>query len=291
MRYLLALIFVAALAGCEKNIHFNLDEAPPILAVDAQIENGQPPQVVLTKSLSFFDQINPSILANSFVHDAEVYISNGSLTHKLKEYSIPLVAGYTAYLYTIDSSNLSTAFVGELNTGYQLRIVSEGKEYTAQTEIPPLAVVPDSVYYKQVPFVDDSTLRKMMVRVHDPLGLGNYIRYFTKRNSLPFFPGENSTYNDEILDGTTYEVSFPQGIDRNDPPKADSNFYHIGDTVTLKFCNINKATFQFWNTWEFAFQSTGNPFSQPNKVLGNISNGALGAFCGYAAWYNTQVVH
>lgn len=291
MRNFLLILLSVCLAGCEKNIHFNLDDAPPVLVVDAQIENGRPPQVVLTRSLSFFDQINPTILANSFVHNAEVYLSNGTVTQKLKEYAIPLVAGYSAYLYSIDSSNLSAAFLGELNTNYSLRIVSEGKEFTAQTMIPALNVVPDTVYFKQAPFIDDSTLRMMMVRVHDPQGLGNYIRYFTKKNSMPFLPGQNSVYNDEILDGTTYEVSFPQGIDRNDPPKADSNFYHRGDTITLKFCNINRATYQFWSTWEFAFQSTGNPFSQPNKVIGNISNGALGAFCGYAAWYNTQVVH
>jgi len=291
MRIFLFFLLVITISGCEKNIHFDLDEAPPVLVVDARIENGKAPQVVLTKSLSFFDQINPSILAHSFVHDAEVYISNGIQTQKLKEYSIPLIAGYEAYLYSIDSSNLSAAFLGELNTSYTLRIISEGKEYTSQTEIPALNVVPDTVFYDRAPFIDDSTLRNMMVRVHDPEGLGNCIRYFTKTNSQPFFPGENSVYNDEILDGTTYEVAFPQGINRNDPPKPDSNFYHRGDTVTLKFCNINRASYKFWSTWEFAFQSTGNPFAQPNKVIGNISNGALGAFCGYAAWYNTQIVN
>ena len=52
----------------------------------------------------------------------------------------------------------------------------------------------------------------------------------------------------------------------------------MGDTVTFKFCNIDKATYTFWSSWEFAYQSIGNPFAQPNKVVGNISNGALGAF-------------
>jgi hypothetical protein len=84
-------------------------------------------------------------------------------------------------------------------------------------------------------------------------------------------------------------VQLPQGIDRNDPPKADSNFFHRGDTVTLKFCNIDKATYTFWSTWEFAYQGIGNPFAQPNKVIGNVSNGALGGFFGYAAWYK-QVI-
>jgi hypothetical protein len=41
---------------------------------------------------------------------------------------------------------------------------------------------------------------------------------------------------------------------------------------------------------EFAYQSIGNPFASPNKVLGNISNGALGAFTGYAAFYKTIII-
>jgi hypothetical protein len=99
-----------------------------------------------------------------------------------------------------------------------------------------------------------------------------------------------SVFNDDIVDGTTYTVQVEPGINRNDPPEFEENFFKKSDTVTLKICNIDRATYNFWNTWEFAQQSIGNPFSQPNKVIGNISNGALGAFCGYASWYKTIVV-
>jgi len=40
----------------------------------------------------------------------------------------------------------------------------------------------------------------------------------------------------------------------------------------------------------FNLQSVGNPFSSPGKVIGNISNNALGAFCGYAAQYRTLII-
>ena len=136
-----------------------------------------------------------------------------------------------------------------------------------------------------------SNKRTMMVMAQDPPGLGNFVRYFTKTNSQPFFPGQNSVYTDEVIDGTAYDVAFPQGVDKNDPPDLDSNFYNRGDTVTFKFCNIDKPTYTFWSSWEFAYQSIGNPFSQPNKVIGNISNGALGVFSGYAAWYRTLIVN
>ncbi|MFN2459031.1 MAG: DUF4249 family protein, partial [Chitinophagaceae bacterium] len=124
------------LVGCEKEIQFDLKETDPKLVVDATIENAQPPIVVLTKSLNYFSKISPAILANSFVHDAEVYVSDNLHTHKLKEYIIPDVGGYNLYYYSVDSANLSTAIAGRLNTKYTLRIVYEGEEYTAGTTIP-----------------------------------------------------------------------------------------------------------------------------------------------------------
>ncbi|MEP7109441.1 MAG: DUF4249 family protein, partial [Ferruginibacter sp.] len=123
-----------------------------------------------------------------------------------------------------------------------------------------------------------------------PPGLGNYIRYFTRKNSEPFLPGENSVFDDQVIDNTTYQLQVDPGINRNNPVSFDSNYFKRGDTVTLKLCNIDKPTYTFWSTWEFAFQSIGNPFAQPNKVIGNISNGALGDFYGYAAFYKTLII-
>ncbi len=282
-------LLVLGLMSCEKNINFKLQETPDALVVDAQIESGKTPVVILTKSFSFFGNFDPAIIANAFVRNAAVYMSNGLVTHRLKEYTISLAPGFNAYYYGIDSSSLTTAFTGEYNTNYQLRIVAEGKEYNATTSIPSLAVVPDSIYFKPAPFNEDTNKRVMFIKATDPVGLGNYIRYFTKINNEPFLPGENSVYDDQVIDGITYNVQLPQGIDKNNPPARDDNFYLRGDTVTLKFCNIDRASYKFWSTWEFAFQSVGNPFAQPNTVLGNISNGALGVFCGYASVYRTII--
>ena len=283
------IITILLLSSCEKNIDFNLKNADDLLVVDAQIENGVAPTVVLTKSLDYFGKISPEILLNSFVHSADVTISNGTLTHKLKEYTIPLGGGFSAYYYGIDSASLTTAFVGQFNKQYDLIIKSEGKEYLAKTNIPLLTKYPDSLWFKRAPLNTDTNKRVLMAKTTDPPGLGNYIRYFTKKNREGFLPGENSVFDDAVIDGTTYEIQVDPGVDRNNRVSADSNFFRKGDTVILKLCNIDKATYTFWNTWEFAQQSIGNPFSQPNKVIGNINNGALGAFCGYAVWYKTLI--
>jgi len=288
MKKWLMALGIVVLYSCEKDIDFNLKESEPLLTVDAQIENDRAPVVVLTKSFSYYQKIDPALIATSFVRNAEVYISNGIFTHKLKEYALQLAPGFSAYYYSIDSSNLATAFEGALNTSYTLRIVSEGKEYTSTTDIPAAVNYPDSIWLQRAPQNPDTNKRVLYIKATDPPGRGNYVRYFTKLNRGPFLPGEN-VFDDQVIDGATYQIQLPQGIDRNNPLKSDSSFFKKGDTLTLKFCAINKATYTFWNTWEFAYQSIGNPFAQPNKVIGNISNGALGIFCGYGCGYRTII--
>lgn len=290
LRYVLPLLVM--LASCEKQIDFDLDESEEKVVIEATIENGQPPMVVITRSLNYFSEISPQIFANSFIHNAEVTVSNGRTIHRLKEYRVPLSANYTLYYYSIDSSSLATAFVGELAKQYSLVVTVAGRQYAAQTSIPNITKQVDSIWWKPPPPSTDSAEKKaiVMVKATDPKGYGDYIRYFTRRNSGPFLPGLNSVYDDFFVDGTTYELQVEPGFDRNVKREEEDFFFARGDTVTLKLSNIDKLTFDFWRTMEFSYASVGDPFSTPVKVMGNISNGALGYFGGYASQYHTIIV-
>jgi hypothetical protein len=276
--------------SCEKAIHFKLDTTLPAMVVEATIENDQPPVVILSSSFSYFSTISADLLANSFVHNAVITISNGVKTHRLKEYSYATAANLNVYYYSIDSSSLATAFVGTFNTAYSMTIQVNGNTYTAVTTIPALAKKVDSIWWKKAPDNPDSEKVVLVATITDPPGYGNYIRYFTKTNSDPFYPGLTSVYDDQIVDGTTYTSDVERGVNRN--VKLDVNnysFFERGDTITLKFTNIDKATFDFWRTMEYSYGSIGNPFASPTKVLSNI-NGGLGYFGGYAAQYKTIIV-
>jgi hypothetical protein len=289
-KILFIVVLLSVLTSCEKGITFDLDDPEPKLVVEATIENGQPPVVILSKSLNFFSRIDASMLTNSFVHNAEVYVSNGIMTHRLKEYATPVGGGVFFYYYSIDTFNLSTAFVGQLNRQYSLRIVSEGKEYTAITTIPNITKRIDSLFWRQAPPGNPPEKVVLMVRATDPPGLGDYVRYYTKQNSHPFYPGLASVFDDQVIDGTSYEVQVERGVDRNANIPEDYNFFNKGDTVTFKLCNIDKATFDFWRTMEFTFANIGNPFASPTKVLNNITNDGLGYFGGYACQYRTIII-
>ena len=287
LRLLIFILSLSFLCSCERAVTFDLDDVAPKLVVEATIENGQQPIVILTRSLNFFSTISPDQLANSFVRNAEVYISNGTSTHRLREFEVSL-GGYSLYYYANDPASPGTSFVGELNKQYSLRIFANGQEYTSQTTIPFITKRVDSLFWKPVP--GDTSKVILMVKATDPPGFGDYIRYFTKRNNEPFYPAVNSVFDDQVIDGTTYEVEVERGVDRNFDLYDGYSFFDKGDTITFKLSNIDKATFDFWRTMEYSYSSIGNPFATPTRVLSNISGNALGYFGGYASQFHTIIV-
>lgn len=290
MTCLIGSVCLALLTGCERSVDFRLDETEPRLVVEATIENGQPPVVTLSRSLSFFTTIDLQALSSSFVHDAEVTVSNGIRTHRLREYAVPIAPGIRLYYYSTDSTSPATSFLGELNGRYSLQVRVGGKVYTATTTIPNITRQVDSVFWRPAPAGNPPGKVSFMLAAYDRPGFGDYIRYFTRRNSEPFLPGFNSVYDDQVIDGTRYTVQVDRGFDRNAPAPEAAAFFDRGDTVTLKLSNIDKATFDFWRTMEFNYVSIGNPFSTPTRVSGTISGGALGYFGGYASQFHTLII-
>jgi len=291
MKYLCILFVFFLFSSCEKAIDIKLDKTESHLVVEATIENDKPPVVILSSSVDYFSEISAEILSNSFIHGAIVSVSDGSNTEQLKEYSISdTTSGYALYYYSVDSSNLSP-IIGKLDKAYSLRIEVNNQVYAAQTTIPALAKTVDSLWWKKAPDNPDTNKIVVKARVTDPAGLGNYIRYYTSTNHTPFLPGLNSVFDDQVVDGTTYDVDVDKGVNRNQNINFDDySFFDKGDSVTVKFCNIDKATFDFWRTMEYNYQSIGNPFSTPTQVITNISNNALGYFGGYAAQYKSIAI-
>ncbi len=280
------------ITGCEKDINLPLKTVSDQVVVDASIENGQAPVVFLSTSFGYFSKISAPVLANSFIHGAKIMLRSGTDSALLKEYAYP-VGTYQVYVYSLDTAAGARKIVGKLNTSYTLSIETAGKKYTSQTNIPAILKRADSLWAKPAPNNKDSLKRVLFARVYDPPGLGNYIRYFTSVNDSAFLPGLNSVYDDDVVDGTTYDIQVFKGVFRSTESVANNDeygYFKKGDTVTVKLCNIDRATYDFWRTLEYVQQSIGNPFSQPGVVLSNIKGGALGYFGGYAAQYKRIVI-
>jgi len=283
------------LLSCEKEVHINLKDGETKLVVDGQIETNSYPFIVLTKSVGYFSKIDLATLQNSFVHNAVVTVSDGSKTVTLKEYSIDtgFNGANTFSFYSIDTADVNSfGFKGVEEKYYSLRIETGGKVYTSVTKIPRAKGV-DSMWFKQPN--GDNVLEGavlMYVKYTDPDTLGNYMHYFTKRNSELFLTPFNSTFDDQIVNGTTLDsLTLAAGYNRTKEPNFDSiGYFFKGDTVTLKWCAIDKNSYKFFSTFEYATGSVGNPFSSPVNVTTNIQGGALGVWAGYGVTENTKII-
>lgn len=293
MKQLIVVLLMLVFFSCERTIDVSVKNQQPKLVVDAQIENGAYPLVVLSSSLNYFNTISFEELSKAFVHNAKIDISDGTTTIRLKEYGL-VFSSFIYYVYSADTTGTQETFKGKLGTNYTMTIETEdGNTYQAATTVPLLTKTLDSLWWRKAPANKDSSLVNLFCRITDPPGFGNYTRYFTRVNLQPFYPGLQSVFDDQFTDGTRYDVQVDPGYDKNgeiDFTSDDYGFFHHGDTVTVRYANIDKASFDFWRTWEFNYASNDNPFSSPVIVTGNISNNALGCFTGYAAEYKTLYI-
>jgi hypothetical protein len=283
------LLMTVCTISCEKNIHIQLPSPAEELVVEGVIESYRQPVVVLTRSFSYFSELDTHLLSSLFVHGARVWVADEQLHDSilLQETAHDTTGGILFYEYRPQDGS---HFVGLPGHAYDLRIEVDGKQYIARTTIPSTGIELDSLYYLLVkPTREHPDTNRVVLfgRFYDPPQLGNYARYFTRVNSEPFYPGYRSVADDEVVNGTVFDFQLDRGVDKNQPidPSTYGTF-QLGDTITVKFCDIDKATYDFWRTWEYAFTTNGNPFSVPVQVLGNIP-GALGYWGGYRVMYKS----
>lgn len=291
MRFAALLILLAILAtSCEKDVNIRPGSSPTQLVVEGRIEQGSFPVIALTHSLQYFTTIDPLVLQNSFVHGASITITDNGQAYPLKEYRLDTLGVASIYYYTIDSTRRPWPAWGQPGHTYALQMEVGGKTYESTTTIPKNRMVVDSVWYKRVLYDGDSSYTELRVRITDPAESGNFARYFTKRNSEPYYAGLNSTQNDELMNGLTFNITLDRGVNRNEKlDLATYAYFRVNDTVRLKFCNIDKPTYDFWRTLDFAYSSNGNPFGSPVVIEGNVP-GAQGYWGGYSVQYASIIM-
>jgi hypothetical protein len=283
-------LFITVFTSCEKEVDIQIPSKDPSVVIEGQIENDLPPFVLITKSIGFFDKVDLSVLEENFVHDALVIISDGTITDTLREYAADTGSGAKFYFYSVDTATLGNAIIaGEFNKHYKLSVTHEGKTYEAITKIPSVPEIDvfrgDKKRVIRFPETPEEAVG-LYISVKDPDTSGNYFRYFTKRNAEPYYPvdvvdpqelGANGEYFDKI------QIGF--GYDRTLQDSANLIYPIKGDSITLKWCAVDRQVYTFWETFSFAINVVGNPFASPTNVPSNFSNGALGVWAGYGARY------
>ena len=269
------------ISACEQTVgDLDLPDHQSKIVIDGWIEQGRYAEVTLTKSASYFADIDSAALREALVSTAKVSISDGENSEVLTLFRNS--DKFPPFYYR------GTKMRGEVGKSYKLTVESRGETYEAVTSILPPPKL-DSLWV-EIDTENDSTANLWLSFKDEPV-VENYYRIFTQRQGKDkkfeaiylsaigdrYFDGENFTFN--ILRNT-------QGI-----PDSNEAQFSIGDTVMVRFCSIDQAHFDFWRTLEREAISIGNPFSSSgNEILSNTGENALGVWGGYGASYYRIIV-
>lgn len=306
-----------ASVACTKKIDINIPNTAQQLVVEGNIEIDKPPVVLLSKSQNFFGNININNLSSYYVHDAKMSVKSGNDSVQLIEFclnNLPLSDEQkkellSSYGFDIEDSvplpniciysipdlfncllNGNCSMVGKANSTYDLKIEAEGKTITSTTSIP----TPRGANYLEVRPRPDSVANdsfvSVFVNITVPDTFGNFVRYWTKRNKEPFYlPASQSVWDDRLFVGLNISLPMERGYPKGEKVDIkDYSYFLKGDTVTLKWANIDSKTYDFYYTLEN--DGSGSPFSNPVKVKSNIVGDALGVWAGLGAKYYTIII-
>lgn len=309
---LIIIPLVVLFIRCEKEVKIDIPGYKKNLVIDGFIETGQPPFVLLSTSKDIYAPTDLNSFLSGFVSGATVTVSDGTTTVQLDEICTnnlpPGTEALAAQIFGVPESELGnyhlcayTTFnplmFGQVGKTYDLKVVSDGKTYTASTKIlVPTAL--NSVYWKAENSVPDYGYSYAWLT--DPPEKYDAYKWEVKRinknsDGTPRDANFKETYSpvfdDEFFNGLTFEFSYENPMSWDDEGLDDKyrGYYHKGDSVVIKFSKMDRNVFDFMEKKYMQIQTGGNPFASPTSIPTNIAGGALGVWAGYSPSYDTLV--
>ena len=292
MKKILYLVVLAVVcASCEKNITLDLPQGESKIVVDGYVETGLPPYIVLSRSAGYFDPINASAINNLPESGARILISDGLITVAMKEIDTTINGTVLRGIYApLDSATNFPLMFGTPGRIYSIAITTMLGEKVYSSAKLQLPVTLDSTWFKVQENKD--SLGFAWAHLTDPDTLGNCYRWFAKRIGKDdlFLAPFGSAVEDKFINGKSFDFGYNRGKIQNSLADDDNNiedgFFKKGDTIVVKFCAIDRSTFEFWRDAETQMSNNGSPFAVPSNVKSNI-NGGLGIFATYSPVYDT----
>lgn len=268
------------------------------LVVEAYIENGEHPIVMLSQSIDYMSNVNiDTLMKNILVNDAVVTVSSANGERERLHFAFT------------DRAPLGFAYIGDTIVGqpgvsYKLEILWHEKSYTATTSIlQPFEL--DSVWFAYHTQGQDSAATIRMLLSDDPAAT-NYYQFFVKVHgndltdrcwvtSIPVvlddatFNGQ--TFNFEIMRGNPSPLFAPnQEMVQNNAMDYYRVTFRPGDTVEFRYAAIDYPSYKFWSSANSDIVFGQNPFLSPTPICSNIVGpNVIGVWCGYASNKRTLI--
>jgi hypothetical protein len=249
----------------EKEVDLDLPAYDRQPVVECYLEPGQPFNLLLSRSVSFFDPFpaDSTFLDQLLIDDATVSIEHGGKLY-------PLSNGFFFNPLTLKFFNYgSTELVPQtFDTDFKLRItLADGKTISAMTQI--LRPVPIDSIVVQFPSDEpkDSLARVLTYLTDDASQVNFYRRQIHENNLRDSLPDQDFISTDRFVDNQV--LAFGTGYD-----------FAVGDTVYNTVYHISHDYFDYLESAFNASASNANPFGQPSTIVSNLGGDAIGIFTG-----------
>ncbi len=256
------LIF-SVFTSCTKVIEFDLNTSDPKVIIEADItDEVDGYQVKITKTVNFSAPNNYPAVKGAVVTVTDELGVSKTLTESISG------------LYTLKGAS------GVSEKTYTLKVVTEGKTYTATSKMPKL--VPFAgVEVRENTFpgpARDASFLYMPVFVDPVNEQNNYLFFLSVKGKRD--KGFQNVFNDNIINGV-----------RNQRPILGTQDFKVSskDTVTVEMRCIDKAVYDYFYSLNEISSSNGGSATPANPVS-NITGGALGYFSAHTVRKMTAVI-
>jgi len=269
MKWILTIVPICLFVlSCKKQEDAKIKEQ---VVIDGRIESGGFAYVFISGSTDYESVIDTS---NYF----EVVKTHAKVTVWTDDAKEVLILFYDKK-YFPPHYYRSNMLRGKAGKTYHLEVIVDGDTITSETTIPQKLDLKTIRYQRND---KDSTKGLIWVGFDDPANETNYYRAFTRtyRKQNQFYATHLSVIDDASFNGKYIEFPLYRGLQTNTDKKVDYRF-PVGDTVDVKFCTMDKASFDFWTGYEREMLNGGNPFGADGQNLISNVKGGIGIWSGY----------
>lgn len=275
-RIIFLIFTLLVLSGCRDVI---LPSAAPLIVVEGWIENDKAPIVILTTTVSVDGAVKDSSdLKEHIIRWGKVTVSDGEKEVVLA--GRPDERYFPPYIYT------TSKIKGEVGKTYHLTVEYSGKTVTSSTTIPS----PVPLEYIRAEKVTQSTTNSptddyiLIGGIKDNKETKDYYKVFTKVQGADssFVSAFLGLTDDTIITEDIQEIPINKGISLNG--SRESHFKQ-DDIVFVKFCTLDKTSWEYWSDFEEIESLTSNPFFPITTDIRSNINGGLGYWAGYGSNY------
>jgi hypothetical protein len=268
---LFVIFLVAFMASCSREDYMGNVEGESRIVVEGWIEQGDVPQVILSRSIPINATIDSTTIFDYFIRSAKVTVSDGEneevLSLKSDKDRVP------PYVY------YGSKIIGEVGKTYALKIEYLNRVIKATTSIPSVVTIKSAEYVKENPA---DTTGFVHLEFNDPVLEKNYYQIETRLDKAEpiFVPALYGNLNDENFVSSSVSLQVTRGIYVFSKTKYRP-YFTDGDLIFVKLRTMSKDGFDFWNSWQNEIVNGKSPIFPANTSLKSNIKGGIGIWEGY----------